>query len=296
MEPQLSEFLLASRKEGNERIRDRIVFPRLSYPEEWQRWAETDGPVWVEERLTGAGSRESTVLGRIERRRFYRSDSLDSSEMKDWWKKKTRRYRAGNLVQREWISTGSQRFYRVSWVDGRKQFVADFAAQFRGKPPLETLLRLRQATLEAKKPAALQKEKRYFVSETADGSPQIVSWTQLYEAGHISHQNGRDVDLSYVMTDDRLLFSRSVAQIDAPKSRRWLEILYEAGRRAGVEIDALLVDGRVRRHLMRGMPEQQALHPVWGLLKVVKGHDSHVHVRLAPGFFAGERNAGVLPE
>ena len=129
------------------------------------------------------------------------------------------------------------------------------------------------------------------MTQHADGSSKIIAWRQLYEAGHISHLNGRDADLSYIMKNPDLLFSRSVSHIDVKKTRRWFELLFEASKNAGVEIDALLVDRRVKRRLMRHRSEEQRKHPVWSLLTVSKGHDSHVHVRLKPGFFIGSRNA-----
>ena len=126
----------------------------------------------------------------------------------------------------------------------------------------------------------MQRERRYFITGLAEGGQKLIAWRQLYEAGHISHLNGFDADISYIMTRPGLLFSRSVGHIDVAKTRKWFEIMFESARRAGVEIDIMLVDKKVKRRLLRGLPEDDTRHPVWDLLAVSSGHDSHVHVRL----------------
>ena len=287
----LGLFLEEAFLDGDNFVRNQVVNGQTVFPEEQRRWNEIEGPLWIEERLTGIGTKDDVTYGRIERRRFYRSGEVSKDELNKWWNKKKRSMKRRYHHDTKAIERGGKTIWRVRWVRGKTLFEGEFRNRVKRSPRLKDLLKLKVAQLAPKKPGSLQRERRYFMTEGRSGTPKIIAWRQLYEAGHISHLNGRDADLSYIMKKPELLFSRSVSHIDVKKTRRWFELLFEASVNAGVEIDALLVDRRVKRKLLRRMSEEQMSHPVWELLTVSKGHDSHVHIRLKPGFFVGSRNA-----
>lgn len=287
----LTQFIARASRRDDTLISQRVVDPKEAFQMERHRWAEVEGPILVEEKLTGLGVHKGEKVGRVEMRRFYRSGELMDGELKKWWKKHVRRMSRRSQIEAKWVVRGQEKIWRVRWVY-RNQFVeGEFRDRFRGKPRLRNLLHLRKGKLDRKKPGALQREGRYYFSLGPDGEKKLIAWRQLYEAGHISHINGRDADISYIMKNEDLLFSRSVGHLDVPKTRKWLTTLYDSSIEAGVQLDTLLVDRKVKRRLMRGMPEEMSSHPVWGLLSVSKGHDSHVHIRVAPGFFLGSKSA-----
>lgn len=295
LRPALSDFLGEAFRDGNSLIRSRVVSPMVEFPSEDNRWKEIEGPIWVEEKLTGGGDLKGVPVARVEMRRFYRSGELEKDELAKWWKKKKRNLKKRYQMESGWVTRGTQKLWRVQWNRGNFWYQGEFTKKFRNTPVLKHLSRLKMGRLEKKKPGALQQERRYFITKLPDGGSKLIAWRQLYEAGHISHLNGRDADLSYVMKKPSLLFSRSVGHIDVKKTRVWFEILFDSAQAVGVQIDAMLVDRRVKRRLLRGMPKDEDRHPVWDLLSVSKGHDSHVHVRLSPGFYLGSRNAFRSP-
>jgi len=138
--------------------------------------------------------------------------------------------------------------------------------------------------MDPKKPGVLIRERRYLAKRPAGKLTSFDVRVQFYEATHITHLSGRDADISYITVTPDSHFSRKIRDIDPVATRLWLKTIYEAAADVGVQVEAMLVDPKVRRHLLRGVSEEEAAEPYWDTLKLAKGHDSHVHLRLHRGF------------
>jgi murein endopeptidase len=110
-------------------------------------------------------------------------------------------------------------------------------------------------------------------------------WSQLNEAGHISHLSGIDADLSYVTVDNAAHFAVNPSAMDVAATWRWFEILDATARRMKLQLETILVDRVIRDHLRANLPmkgpRSVARHRLWGLIKLSPGHDGHHHLRIA---------------
>jgi len=120
-------------------------------------------------------------------------------------------------------------------------------------------------------------------------------WSLVNEAGHISHLSGIDADLSYINVGNDRHFAVDPLAMDVALTWRWLEILVETGKALGTPIDSILVDAKIKRHLMNNLPmkgpQSVAKSPVWRLLTLVGGHDAHHHIRIVEPSAAFEKKA-----
>lgn len=120
-------------------------------------------------------------------------------------------------------------------------------------------------------------------------------WVLVNEAGHISHLSGIDADLSYVTTGNERHFAVDLDAMDVPLTWRWLEILEQTARELGTPLDSILVDAKVKRHLMSRLPmkgpDSVKASRVWRLLTLVGGHDAHHHIRIEEPSDALEKRA-----
>jgi len=108
---------------------------------------------------------------------------------------------------------------------------------------------------------------------------------------HKSHQSGRDVDLGYYLVGNPLLryFQDATPEtLDVEKTWSFLELLIATGQVEYIFIDKslhqLLYAEAIRRgwdeeELTRLFPEQVAGTAGRGLIRHVKGHKHHMHVR-----------------
>lgn len=120
-------------------------------------------------------------------------------------------------------------------------------------------------------------------------------WVLVNEAGHISHLSGIDADLSYVTVGNERHFAVDLDAMDVPLTWRWLEILEQTARELGTPLDSILVDPKVKRHLMNRLPmkgpDSVKQSRVWPLLALSGGHDAHHHLRIEEPSDALEKRA-----
>ncbi|MCB9868193.1 MAG: penicillin-insensitive murein endopeptidase [Phycisphaerales bacterium] len=170
------------------------------------------------------------------------------------------------------------------WLDDS---AAPGAAKKRGRiewPDVGRLLEMQTSTLDHKKPGVrIQPSLWVPLTDSAAGTGW-QRWRLLYEATHISHMGGLDADISYAIADPTYHFSKEIHRIDAQKSVQWIGLLARAAQDTGVQIEKILVDPRVIALLEASMPKGEPEPPFWGLVAPAKGHDSHLHIRLVPGF------------
>jgi hypothetical protein len=157
------------------------------------------------------------------------------------------------------------------------------ATRGRGQPPLPKLadaLEVRQARWQDRKPGSFPGEV-HWIRQSAGWQ----AWSQVPEAGHISHLGGLDADLSYVTRDNQRHFAVDLAAMDVPATWRWFELLAEVARELGAPLESILVDQVVLDHLRANLPMKgrgsMQRHPLWRLISVSPGHDGHHHVRIA---------------
>jgi hypothetical protein len=83
--------------------------------------------------------------------------------------------------------------------------------------------------------------------------------------GHVSHQNGLDVDVYFPRRDRRERPPKRIAQVDRLLSQALVDLFVEAGA------EKVFVGPATR---LRGPP---------GVVSVLPHHDNHLHARLPPG-------------
>ena len=105
----------------------------------------------------------------------------------------------------------------------------------------------------------------------------------LGEAGHLSHDSGRDVDISFITKDNSGLHKVRLKPMDVAATWRWMQIVQETARELGTPVEQILVGKKVRGWLARKLPREAKDSDLWrSVLQTVPGHDAHHHLRLAP--------------
>ncbi len=262
---------------------DEVGLPLEAFPQEAARWVGLENRrLAVETLVTGVGRQRGQWVGRAEVRRWLRGGDLDGPAFDRWWRRIRRAIRRGRRV---WLRHGHIAGARAQWrrVLYRHRIVDVFSRHHRGRLRWRDVIEVRVADFDPRRPDAHLGEHR-FVREPAPDN-RATRWTLVYEACHVSHLNGHDIDLSYIVDDAAYAFTNEVDHVDAARSRLWIETLYDAARIAGVPIETIFVGPRVLRRLRAGLPPPAQRHPVWGLVERLRGHDSHLHLRL-PGAVA----------
>ncbi len=274
--------------------------PPELFVDEWPRFADDLGPVWVEHRLTGL-----TVEGavRVEIRRFDEGHRLGQGSIErlmDRTRKRLADRRAivlrdvvkhtlddGRVVKvrrGRWRDKVGKRFVEVIFRDGVR--TDTLSAQ--------TLLLVREARIDPKKPTSLIDEERYVFSDDGEAGVRVDRHVGHYEAHHVSHLAGFDADLSYITVDNAHPFEGGGWHLNPKQSFTWLSALDEAARRLAIPMKALFVDRRIVR-AMKAAHVAPPSHPAWRAIHLAPGHDSHVHVRVGSAArFAVKSAAEVL--
>jgi penicillin-insensitive murein endopeptidase len=107
-----------------------------------------------------------------------------------------------------------------------------------------------------------------------------------YITPHLSHQSGKDVDVSYFYTKDPEWYLRATAQnLDRPRTWSFIRALI-----GGTDVQLIFIDRRVQR-LLRSYAEAIGEDPGWlesvfdgipgepAIIRHEPGHETHLHVR-----------------
>ena len=130
------------------------------------------------------------------------------------------------------------------------------------------------------------------VREQHPGAPKlyighISSKKGGYLSPHVSHQSGRDVDISYYLLNDRAGFVRATAEnLDMPKTWAFVRALITE-----TDVEMILIDTSVQR-LLSDYASKLGEDPGWldsvfqcrnkharPLVRHAKGHGNHIHIR-----------------
>jgi len=266
-----------------------FAMPPEAFIDEYPRFVDREGPIWVEQRLTGVAR---SGLVRLETRRFDEGRVLSGESVRKLIERTRRRIadRRNAVVDRvnHELAGASVRLRRVRWTSARDgRWMEAIYRPSRSGATRETLVRVREARFDPKKPTSRKYEERYRFGD--DGEARLLVHKHLleYEAHHTSHLGGLDADLSYVTWNNEHHFSPDVAILDPERSWRWLDALRRTARDLGIPLTALFVDRSILRRLKEARVAPRK-HPLWRKLKRSPGHDSHVHVRIgATPRFAG---------
>jgi len=185
---------------------------------------------------------------------------------------------------------------RLDWADVSEVRLSAWQDKKPGSFPDE--VRWVVASVTPTPPVPGKQSKKKVAPVTLIAAVRFDRWALLYEAGHITHLSGIDADLSYVMVGDKGQFAVDLPGIDVPATLRWFEILEATGRNLSTPVDAILVDGTVKRHFEKTLPKtgpvslaQQKKTKSWRLIALVGGHDGHHHLRIVEGSNAQEAAA-----
>ncbi|MFT5431124.1 MAG: hypothetical protein ACI9OJ_001803, partial [Myxococcota bacterium] len=256
------------------------VAPEM-FIDEYPRFVDRPGPIWVEERLTGV-TRGGDV--RLETRRFDEGRWLSADSVASLIKRTRKRIADRHKSVATWIHhilDGQKvRLRKVVWIDGkaRRRMEAIYRPG-RSGATRRSLIRIRESRYDAKKPTSPKYEERY--SFLDDGEARLLVKKQLleYEAHHTSHLGGLDADLSYVTWNNAHHFSPDVAILNPEVTWAWLKALEQSAKKLGIPLTALFVDRSILR-VLKTVRKARRRDSLWSKLKRSPGHDSHVHVRI----------------
>ena len=172
--------------------------------------------------------------------------------------------------------------HRVDRERGRQVLVVATRPML-GRLDLSQVAELRISAWRPGKPESFRGETRWRPLRNAAG--EITGWDRwhmLAEAGHSSHDGGRDADISFVTTTNQGLHKVRLKPMDVAATWRWLQIVDETARDLGTPVEQILVGKKVRAWLARKLPRELKESALWRTtVQVVPGHDAHHHLRLA---------------
>lgn len=271
------------------------------FPLESDRFSSPMTPILIERRVLGHSGwdaeTDSPAVLRTATRRFAR-DPLPSKpkraqrQVAGMLKLVKRLLEEGELIRHEQARSwdpvaGVERAaivqHRVDRHKGRQVLVVATRPQL-GQLDLREVAELRIAAWRPGKPESFRGETRW--RPVRDASGEVTGWDRwhmLSEAGHISHDSGRDADISFVTTDNQGLHKVRLRPMDVTATWRWLQILDETARELGTPVEQILVGKKVRAWLARKLPREAKDSDLWRhTVQMVPGHDAHHHLRLAP--------------
>jgi hypothetical protein len=256
-----------------------------------------DAPVLLEHRLLARDAvpdptGEPRLRLKVSTRRYRPIEEPSDQLERDLLRVGTRMMEQGVLVSTERARTwdpdeGDVPVWVQRWVlvEGRRQMITVSDRRLKRRFTPTTLRDVRLGGWHGRKPGSMDREIRWLAdrAESAPGArPRWTRWQKLYEAGHITHLGGRDVDVSYVTSDPKRHFAVDLEAMDVEATWRWFGHLDAAATAMGVRIDRILVDPSVRRLLKRKLPKQTRGSRLWRLIRLANGHDAHHHLRITP--------------
>ena len=261
----------------------RAVSPN-DYVDEYPRFENLYGPLWVEEAITGV---TKSGKGRIERRRFIGGTALKDYARARLIRRIRQRLSDKKLVERDWVYHGNasgklRRHRRAVWVDPERSLWMEVVWKYRRgrRTNSRSLERVRFSRYDRKKPGSRRDEYRYIFGDDGEAGVVVQEYSIVYEAHHTSHLAGFDADISYVTTSNQGHFDTE-EPLDATASWHWLNALYSGAQKAGVPLRAMFVDPKIIA-LLRTVDGADRKLPIWRKLRPSPGHDSHVHIRVGP--------------
>ena len=271
------------------------------FPLEADRFTSPATPILIERRVLGHSGwdaeADQPALLRTATRRFAR-DPLPSKpkraqrQVAKMLKMVKKLLEDGELVRHElarsWdpvagVERSAMVQHRVDRDRGRQLLVVATRPQL-GQLDLSQVAELRIAAWRPGKPESFRGETRW--RPLRDLSGAITGWDRwqmLSEAGHVSHDSGRDADISFVTINNQGLHKVRLRPMDVTATWRWLQILDETARELGTPVEQVLVGKKVRAWLARKLPREAKDSDLWRhTVQMVPGHDAHHHLRLAP--------------
>jgi hypothetical protein len=280
--------------------------PAAAFPRELHRFSSPDEVVWVEETIL-AQHDSSPLRLRVATRRYTQSPTPEPEQAKEMIREANALVRNGTLLSTRalpsWTAGGVQTRVRQHWVSpgSRGQIVVFSKRKQRRRLRLKDVLEIRFSRFSARKPESFQSERRWVPTRAGDGKrAQIEGWaryTAVYEAGHITHLAGRDADISFATHNNLSHFAVNIPNIDAIATFHWFEALNAAAKVTGTEVEKILVDRTVIRHLKAQLPEAALQTRLFKQqIRRAPGHNAHHHLRLIAPTKRSETNGRELLE
>ncbi len=271
-----------------------------AFMDEYPRFHTRMGPVWVERLITGR-SRSGEL--RVETRRFGPGAVLQMGSVQRLLQRTSKRLRDRKNVSwdtvRHTLDSGQiGTLRRAVWHHGATKRWAEaiFRPTRRRRPRVNarTLLRVREARTDPRKPTSMKVEERYFFHSDGEAGFTVRRHRLHYEAHHSSHLGGFDADLSYVTWKNLNHFNPSEAVLNPLGTWRQMQAIHKSAKSLKIPLKALFVD-RMILTMLKSVPEAKRNDPVWRKLRRSPGHDSHVHIRIGSSArWAGRSSKWIL--
>jgi hypothetical protein len=193
-------------------------------------------------------------------------------------------------VAHQLASGQMKRVWRQHWIwpSKKRQLVSFSRRKIDPNTPLDGQIRpiisLRFSGWHKRKPGAFKNEVRW--TRKAGKSIKTSRWARARvarEAGHQTHVDGRDADISYVNKGNELRFMKASKVLDTEKTWAWFKLLEKSAKKKGTSLQRILVSGSIKRRLKKTLSRQtKRSHLYRKVLRTVSGHSAHHHIRVAP--------------
>lgn len=197
--------------------------------------------------------------------------------------------RAELATTTEWRDPDGTRVRRRHWID--RASARQVVVVSTGDDPtlrLDDVRDVRIGPWAPGRPGAFPSETRW-LAQPGPQAPEAAStrtwqaWQLLEEGAHATHMAGRDADLSYPIADPKRRFTDAVDLVDLPATWEWFETLTTTASALGTPIDAIMVGPRTYARILRELPKARQSPLIRDrIVRVIRDHDDHQHVRITP--------------
>lgn len=271
----------------------------FEFPQELSRFMTPQDVIRVEHRVVGRETDGDGRLSlRVATRRYWEPLIPDQRLTRTMKNIAAHLVRGGERVASDRVISVDENGKAISeWVtqfahrEKGRQLVIVSSSKVGRRLAFSAVREIRLSDWTEKKPGSFPDEIRW-IRQDSETTPWR-RWSMVYEAGHITHLSGRDLDISYVTKENKRHFAVDLDAVDAQKTFRWFELMSEFAQAGGLKVDRIIVNPKIKRLLMRALTRAQRRSKVWYLLRTTAGHDAHHHVRFEAPSIAADAEARV---
>lgn len=286
--PDATQLLASARPEGRILTAQETV-TAAALADDPGRFRSPSEPVLIERRVLAADAGPTPTL-LVHMRRYRSLDTPDQAALNAL---ETNLVRAASRAElaatSEWRDPDGTLVRRRHWIDHAtaRQLVVVTVGTDR-TIRLADVRDVRIGPWSPGRPGVFPSETRWLARPgppTPRGAPTRTwqAWELLIEGAHATHMAGRDADLSYPVPDPKRRFVDAVDTIDLRATWAWFETLTATAERLGTPMDAILIGPRLYARILRELPNARQSPLIKDrILRVIRDHDDHQHVRITP--------------
>ncbi|MCC6621330.1 MAG: hypothetical protein IT385_08745 [Deltaproteobacteria bacterium] len=273
--PELAPLHAAARPAAG-RWASREIVGAGSQPDA-ERFPDPLAAMMIERELVAEGTLSDAPVALVRVRRYLARPTPSDAEIAALTKDLRAFVRAGEIaLEQRGPGADGVMLFRAHVIDAARERQAVIVSTAKRGTRAEQLRDVRIGPWIPGRPGIFQGEERWLHEGGA-----WTAWQLVEEGAHATHMAGRDADLSFAHADPRHRFTEALDHVDLAATWDWFVALEEAGRLHGTPVDAIIVGPRIHRMLLAAIPDARRSKLVTErILKVVRHHDDHQHIRI----------------